>query len=430
MKQLPKQKWILSTLLVAALGSQYYFSTSSLSLGAIDLASVAPDAQVQALVDVSAALQRVQPAVAASGDRTVVVSGDRSSAAPASADVSRRTEAVTPAAACSDCVVLTKAEAERMRQILLEITGKKEKKEEVVAETPSEKRRREREEREEKKREEAEAKADKLREEKLARHEEFAEKAEELAYKCDGDVSCLTSRYSSLLLRYSGKKKIDLSVVQAAYRKHIDPSLKAALSDESKRESAVEALNSLTRDIPNEYRAVKESAINSVKQVVSERAISANNNFKLSEQLSKANKVTESISVGQQAEQDAAEFSTMANLYSSTINTGLKDAGDSATQMFMRNVFNPEVSKLYTNMRLTNSNLASTVNQNGTANNPLINPSQNGNTRGVVRGGDTTTNNGTTSLDGKPTSQGNNMLNGVQFGTPQQGTRNGTRGSY
>lgn len=441
MKQLPKSKWILSTLLVAALGSQYYFSASSKNIGEVDMSSYAvtlSEQQIQSLSDLTTAIQAAKNASGdsslVSADLSVVVrqaSADLSAAKPASSDASVRPVIATQAAAptiCADCVQLSRAEAERLKQILLEVTGKKEqeKKEPVIVETAAEKRKREREEKAEAKRLAAEEKAEKLRDEKLARHEEFADRAEEMADKCQGEVSCLTSGYSSLLLRFSGKKKIDLSIAQAAFRKHIDPHLKAALADPSKSEAAVEALNSITRDIPVEYRAVKETAINTVKSVVSQRAISANSNFRLAEQLSKANKISESLSVGQQAEQDAQEFSGMANLYSSTINSSLQDVSDSVTQLFMKNNFTPEVSKLFMNMRLTNQNLATTVN-NGTTTNPLTNPAQT--TRGVVRGGDTTVNNGVTQQTTTNPSTGN-MLNGVQFGTPQQGTRGNGRTAY
>jgi hypothetical protein len=425
MKQIPKQKWILSTLLVAALGSQYYFSISSKNLGAFDLASEAPNPQIQALVDVTAALQRA-PAPSAVA---VTSSADASrAAAPASADATpaaapAATQGATQTAACSDCVLLTKAEAERIRQILIEVTGKPNPSAEVaVEETPAEKRRRLREEKEQKKIDEAQAKADKLREEKDARNDEFKDKMEDIASRCDGEITCLTSRYTSLLSRYSGKKKIDNSVAQAAYRIHIEKVLKASMSDESKSESVAEALASLGSDVPNDYRQVKESAILAVKNAVSEKAISANKNFRLSEQLSKAGKVNESISIGQQAETDATDATGMANLYSSTLTQSLKDVSDSVTLAYM-NKLTPEVQRLLSNMRLTTGAALTTTD---TTTNPLINPNQ-GTTRGVVRGGDASTN---PSVGSSNTTNTGNALNGVQFGNTQSGGARGTRGAY
>ncbi|MEQ1721745.1 MAG: hypothetical protein ABL930_01125 [Pseudobdellovibrio sp.] len=430
MKQIPKQKWILSTLLVAALGSQYYFSTSSKNVGAFDLASEAPNAQIQALVDVSAALQRTPApgAVAVSGDLSrSLVAAVAAAPVAASADATRvAAPAVTQGAAqvapCGDCVLLTKAEAERIRQILVEVTGKKPVAEVAVEETAAEKRKRLREEKEQKKIDDAQAKADKLRDEKDARNDEFKDKMEDIASKCDGEITCLTSRYTSLLARYSGKKKIDSTVAQAAYRVHIEKVLKASMSDESKSESVAEALASLGRDVPNEYRQVKESAILAVKNAVSEKAISANKNFRLSEQLTKAGKINESISIGQQAETDATDATGMANLYSSTLNQSLKDVSDSVSLAYM-NKLTPEVQRLLSNMRLTTGAALTTTD---TTTNPLINPNQ-GTTRGVVRGGDAST---TPSAGTNNTTNTGNALNGVQFGNTQTGGARGSRGSY
>jgi hypothetical protein len=433
MKQIPKQKWILSTLLVAALGSQYYFSISSKNIGAFDLASVAPSAQVQALVDVSAALQRTQAPAQVAAEASADLSRSLVATAAAitpSADATRVTApAVTQGAAaaapCGDCVLLTKAEAERIRQILIEITGRPNPSAEVaVEETPAEKRRRLREEKEQKKIDEAQAKADKLRDEKDARNDEFKDKMEDIASRCDGEITCLTSRYTSLLSRYSGKKKIDNSVAQAAYRMHIEKVLKASMSDESNSEAVAEALASLGSDVPNDYRQVKESAILAVKNAVSEKAISANKNFRLSEQLSKAGKVNESISISQQAETDATDATGMANLYSSTLSQSLKDVSDSVTLAYMSKL-TPEVQRLLSNMRLTTGEALSTSDNTSTTN-PLINPNQ-GTTRGVVRGGDAST---TPSVGSSNTTNTGNALNGVQFGNTQSGGARGARGAY
>jgi hypothetical protein len=371
MKQIPKQKWILSTLLVAALGSQYYFSISSKNLGAFDLSSEAVPPAVQALKDFTAAMERI--------------------AAPAAAPVAAPavTQAAAPTAPCGDCVILTKAEAQRVRAVLSKIADKSKSPEgEEVEETPREKRirlaeeRREaREEEKQRKKDEAQAKADKLREEKDARNEEFEEKMEDIASKCDGKITCLTRNYASVLSRYSGKKEIDKSVAQSVYKLHIEKVLEASMSDESKSNEVAEALASLARDVPKNYRQVKENAILAVKNAVSEKAILANTNFRLSQQLSRTGQISESISTSQQAETYATEATGMANLYGSTLSLSLKEISDSVSLAYL-NKYTPQMQRLLMNMRnTTGPALTDTENAN-----PLINP--NSRTRGVVRGGD------------------------------------------
>jgi hypothetical protein len=373
MKQIPKQKWILSTLLVAALGSQYYFSISSKNLGAFDLSSEAVPPEVQALKDFTAAMERVTPPAAA----------------PVAAPAPAVTQAAAPAAPCGDCVILTKAEALNMRKVLEEVAGKKSQDSQVEEETPREKRLRlkeeakeAREEEKQRKKDEAQAKIDKLREEKDARNDEFKEKMEAVVEKCEEKITCLTSGYTSLLARYTGKKKIDNSVAQSVYRLHIEKVLEASMSDESKSEAVAEALASLAGDVPKDYRQVKESAILSVKKAVSDTAISANTSFRLSEQLLRAGRVSESISASSQAETDATNATGMANKYTSTISQSLKEISDSVSLTFM-NKKTLEVQRLLMNMRNTTGPALKDIDTDST--NPLID--LNPRTRGVVRGG-------------------------------------------
>lgn len=414
MKQLSQQKWVLSALLVAALGSQYYFSTSSKSLGSYDLSSEAPNAQVDALVEITAALQHIKP-------QSSKVAATNIPETPKA-----RTEAANKDAPCADCVVLSKEQAEITRKALLKLieTDKDTKKVAIEEETAAEKRKREREEREQAKLEAKQIKEDKLRDEKEARNEDFQDKVEALADKCKDDVSCLSTRFPSLLSRYSGNKKIDLSVVQKAFRKYIEPTLKASLEDDSKREEASSALQDFMTDVPTEYRQIKESAIASVKKVITDRAISINSNYKLAEQLTKANKPGEALQARQQAFDEQQVLSIETNLYGRTISQSLKDVSDSVTAAYMSKNFTPDVQKIFANIS-NSSGLGISSNTDASGNPEFVDPNQNTSGRGLVRGGGTDSNNGN-----KMTTPGNNVLNGIQFGSPQTGGRSGGRGSY
>ena len=402
MKQFAKQKWALSALLIAALGSQYYFSTSSNNIKSLELSSVAPEVQV--VVDAAAILDKAAPAVVVAPATPVAPVAAPAAAKPAAT----ATEGVAPTVPCAECVVLSREQAEKIRKILAEVVA--EKTAAAKAETPAvvesalDKSRRLREEAAEAKRLAAQDKADKLRDERLARNDEFKDKMEEAADRCAGEISCITSRYTSLLSRYSGKRKIDMGVATAAYSKYIQPGLKASVSAEGNDSAAQETLRSIGLDIPLEYRAIKEASLDDVKAVAQQRAVEANKNFRLADQYSKAKKFAESADAFQLGKLQREDYDHDMGIYEKTLKSSLSD--DSATLAYMQKNFMPEVSRLFTNMNNLDGLSIAESTASGSRN---------------ARGGMTTVVN-----DGKITTLNNN--NNVSFGTPTTSVNGGRRG--
>ena len=275
MKQFASQKWILSTLLFAALGSQYYFSASSKDAGFIEMSQLAA-APEQAIIEVAAALDRSRPPADVAPAVAAPLSGDRT--------VRRGTEAVVSAAPCVGCVTLTKAEADKIRQILIEVTGKKAavaKAEVDVAETPAEKMKRLREEREDKKREEKLAKDEKKRdadlvkvekkkEEQDTRDEKFRSDFDRLTSRCT-DVDCYASSLSTALNRYSDKSRmVSAKVVNEVFAEHIAKDLKDGLKDPDNK-SAAAALETLMAELPASYKHLKTKSIDIAKATTAQR---------------------------------------------------------------------------------------------------------------------------------------------------------------
>ena len=278
MKQLLTKKWALSAFLIAALGSQYYFSVSSNTIISVDMSSLVG---TEASAEAAKAVGQILVASDASAAAAAPV------AAPAKlAPLTREQLNAKKAKAlaegkpliegCADCLVLTKAESDELnKQLKIIIEGKKAETAKAVSpcleETGAAKLRCEREEREEAKREKRIKKDDDEREAKIDRQLQFKEDMEKAVKSCRSEISCVTSRYSSLLGRYSGNKKIDLLVAQAAYRTHIEPTLKAAVSADGSDENAREIIASLSSSVPAEYRAIKENMVATVKTVTADR---------------------------------------------------------------------------------------------------------------------------------------------------------------
>lgn len=343
MKQYAKQKWVLSALLITALGSQYYFSANSNHLNTTDLSS---EAEVAAIRDAAAILSA--PATPSSVSVPAAPSTPSAPAAPVT-----RTESAAPTVPCPECVVLSRADAEKIRKVLQDVVAQKTAEAAPAApaappESALDRARRLREEAADARRDAAQAKADKIRDEKLMRNEEFKDKMDEAADRCNGDVSCVASRYTSLLSRYSGRRKIDMSVATAAYIKYVQPGLKAAVGIDGNDALAQETLRTIGMDIPAEYRSIKEASVNDIKAVAQERAVATNNDFRQADRLGKEKRYDESQQYFAQATQESRDFQSDMRLYQNTMRDSYAD--DPASLAFMQRNFMPEVSRLFDNL--------------------------------------------------------------------------------
>lgn len=437
MKQLTKQKWILSTLLIAALGSQYYFSVSSSTLNAIELASRAPaDEAPAAPAPASGDATRASgDATVASGDATrasgdaTVASGD-ATAASGDASTAAATEATGDNASpvCTDCVqlVVPREQATFIRELLARVasgdrsalvaavSGDRSPTAPPADETAAERRQRQREER---------LLAERERRAEL--EDEFQERVEDLSSRCGDDVECLSSGFSLMLNRYTGSKALSVAVVRQAYREHIETRLRDAMlnGDEA---AATRALNALSSDMPSAYNQVKTTVVDTVKAVATERATSINNNFRLAQQLGQQNQLVASNQAFQQALTDQASFQRSTQVYAETLTDTLRAARDNTTLAYVQSNFLPAMSNLFTTLGSTATTGDTTTAAAGA-------------TRGTIRGG------GTTTLPGAPAASvagtggavaptaplPGGALNNAIFGTPTPagGTRGG-RGSY
>lgn len=349
MKQFAKQKWVLSALLITALGSQYYFSSSSNQVHSVDMSSLTT---VETVIDAAAILQAATPANPSTPSTPSV---PVTTSVPAEAVTS--TEGVAPTVPCEGCVLLSRENAEKIRKILADVAAGR-----VVApaaeavaepvETPLERSRRLREEAAEARRLAAKEKAAKARDEKTMRNEEFKDKMAQAAESCGSDITCVSEHYTSLLSRYSGTRKIDMTTAAAAYARYIQPGLKAAVGADGDDAAAQETLRTISMDIPLEYRAIKEASVKDITAVAQDRALAANQNFRLADKYGKEKRYEESNQAFQEATVAARDFQSDMQMYQGTIREGAAD--DAATLAYMQRNFMPEIARLYGNLNNLN----------------------------------------------------------------------------
>lgn len=451
-------KWLLSTMMVAALGSQYYFSVSSNTFGNYELSSTATEELAEKLKQLDNTREATPAEIekrkkdliesysskikaenaekdkkAADGKVELIVA--QNTAGSVTKDTAETDAAGTYEIQCDICgenkfIVLSKINfdtaiylAKQLRKPETLVTKRVSKdEEEVVAETAKERRERLKEEREEQKRitreakeEKKQAKLDKLLEEKEERNDAFTDKAEEIAERCQEDLSCKVSQFTSLIKRYSGSKKVDQSIVNKAYNTLIDKDLKAGLRSTDKTD-ALNALESLMgENLPAEYKDLKKRAVIATKTAQADQVESINSLYKQAD-IYKANKqTTQELEARGLALAASDNFrSESAAIYQSLYNSTLS-AGDKTTLDYVVNTYAPEMRNILA--RLSNPTATYSTVTNASIGNGPIGGAATGNRGG--RTGNTTgvnINNGGAVIN----SNSSNGLSGVNFGTPTQ----------
>ena len=453
MKSFSKQtnKWILSTLLVAALGSQYYFSVSSTSLGSIDMSSKSEEKLAELIkqldsqdTDIEYKEKRKKElnaefAVKIAAEKAIktpqqieAVAAQRPQKIELEAVPKATTEATTSFKfECTDCappgvekaiidssIKAVLAELKNPKKPVAPVEAKVEiKKEEAIIETAADKRAREKEEREEKKqaikdRKEKikQDKLDKLNDQKSDRNDAFADKMEEAAEKCQDNLSCKVTRFASLLKTYSGSKKIDQFAATKAFNQYIDKDLRASLNAKPGSDIKVAAMHSLDEiaDLPSEYKSLKIRTIDIAKSAQTETATTINGMYKESKKLLDQKRPIESQAAQLEAIEADKSFRRDTDVIYSNIYEGLNSSNDHTTLEYFKSGYVADMKTLIS--RITNPSGVTETIANPTAG-----------SRGGRTGNTTVVNNGNPSQD-----NASNNLGSVNFGTPAA-NRTGSR---
>ena len=382
-----KQKWFLPALLIAALGSNYYFQTPSLSHGSLDLASERVD-------------RAAEKAISAGKPK----------------DDQAKTEAAPTCPTC-ETVQLSKADY----QMFLAFMDKVKKDSVVpavdapVVETRQEKRDRLAQEKADK----IQAKKDKEKDEQQVRNQDFEDKMEEVAASCNGDSECSTGKMISLLGHYSGKNKVDTATASNMFNKYVAKDLRIALRNPESADSVLQTLQQIGVETPAQYRSLKDKTIDLVKNESLLKGIDISSNFKRADELTKAKKPVEASQYLALALQQRDELTNTSNIIYQTEVQSLLESNDRITMDYIKRTYLPDMTKLISNLQTGNIDTSSTSNQ---LNQPGTN---NSSTRGNSRPDASIINPLNSTHDVTPLV---NNLNGIQFGAPMTHTRS-TRGS-
>lgn len=407
------KKWILTASLLAVLGTQYSYQSSSQDFKS------------------ASSVKNYGEFVLAS------TSGDNTAADKKDPNDKKTTEAVNPTE-CADCKTFVlsptntlKLSLEDYTKLLTQIKLEADKAAPAPApvvnndsdceparadETRAERRERIQCEKDEK----AQAKLDKENDKKQARIDKFEDKMEALKDKCGDDIECLSSGFTSALSRRENSA-LPTSTVTKAFNSVVGIPLKKALA--SNDPDVMVKAQSLLQDMPEQYRSFKQAVINAVKVQSTANANKVSAQYAAVNELSKQNKPQEYFEALAIAQQDHQSLNSLVLGYSSAMEQSLDLAGDATTTAFYLKSYVPDMKKIM-------AGIAS-----GTPSTTTIDAKNN--TRDARNGTVVNTNNGTSSTalpeNEKMTRDQNNNgqwvapagSQGLQIGTPTNQSRGG-----
>ncbi len=196
------------------------------------------------------------------------------------------------------------------------------------------------------KEEKAQIKKDKEDEKKQARLEKFEDKMDALKDKCSDDLECLSSGFTSILSRYEGKNALPATTVTKAFNTVVGVPLKNALA--SNDPAVLVNAQSLLQDMPEQYKALKQSVILAVKAQATVSANKVSAEYAAVNELSKQNKPQEYFEALATTQQDHRDLNNLVMGYSVSIEQSLELANDKTTFAFYQKSYVPDMKKIMT----------------------------------------------------------------------------------
>lgn len=206
----------------------------------------------------------------------------------------------------------------------------------------------------------------KVKEKQDARIAKFEDKVDELKYKCDGDLECLSSDFADLLSRYDGKDALPANTVNKAFKNVVGAELAKALysGDNTKLESAMSVLQNIMSNVPAEYSSVKQITMEVVKSKAQASADNLKQSYAQLSQYSEQKNSQAYMQTMQSIQQEQPALNYLSNTYSNTIRNSLAFADDTTALNYYQKTYLPDMNKLMANIMAPQ---ASTTTVNGTA---------------------------------------------------------------
>jgi hypothetical protein len=361
-----KQKWFLTASLFTLLAGNYAFQMSSQNIGAVELSSSKPVAAKPAAAKPASnemetqndtylkdkakkekeqeiatqkreddrdkemsrilGLQKVETAKtqAASVEEGSCTSGDcKTTAAPS---VLLKMEDYNK-------LIARIAELEKQKPA---VKPEEDKKEDAKPETRAEKRERL-----------AQEKKDKEKEKQEERVAKFEDKMEDIKDKCDKDLQCLASEFTTALTRFDGKNAIPSAIVNRHFKSLIGgPLAKSLYNDSADGHATLEVLQSLMSEIPSQYAGIKQITMDTVRYQAQLPATRVNQGYKSADALSKQNNPQAYFQQLNQTREEQQALTVQSTAYTAAMEQSLRENGDQSSLSYYQRSYLPNMQKI------------------------------------------------------------------------------------
>ena len=424
MKSLPKQtkKWILSTLLFTALGSQYYYSITSNHVYSVNLSSKAGYKAGKESIEEQMIREHAEQRAKNDSDE---------------AAAKKETQAGTGKSdSCPQCPEpLVKSVVMSLNDSLAVKTKLEKESQECADETtPLEKR-------------QCLKKIAKVAAEEKAeaRLQEFKDRVEAMADECNSKeeeaLTCVSAGFSEILKSYSGKDKLEASAVAVAYNTYIEAGLRNSVTSLQQQEARIQAallannnihtpaslqmydtwlkqkatvegvVKNLTSQVPTQYPTVRNLTMSNIEWASKYVAATVNENYKAYSQSKNKNSV-EATNALIRAKTGETALLDSYNIFKVQLEENLKINGSAQNDMYFHNTFIPDMDLVLSRLsNLTGGFNKSLLEGSGADASNISAANQEANNARNGRSGVPLTTNGTTTTIGAPQVSGGVIFN-------------------
>lgn len=345
------QKWILTASLFAVLAGNYAFQTSSINIGAIEMSSTKPVAAKPASNEMETQNEAATRKREDDRDKEVTrilglqkVEARKTQAASVEEGACTAGDCKTTAA---PSVLLKMDDYNKLIARIAELEKQKpaekpaeEKKEEDKKETRAEKRERL-----------AQEKKDKEKEKQDERIAKFEDKMEDVKDKCDKDLQCLASEFTTTLARFDGKNSIPAPIVNKYFKSLIGgPLAKSLFNDSADGHATLEVLQSLMAEIPSQYAGIKQITMDTVRYQAQTPATRINQGYKSADALSKQNNPQAYFQQLNQTREEQQALTVQSTAYTAAIEQSLRENGDQSSLSYYQRSYLPNMQKIMSSL--------------------------------------------------------------------------------
>lgn len=187
-----------------------------------------------------------------------------------------------------------------------------------------------------------------------AREEKFEEAVAKIQDKCEGDnLKCLTDKFSSLLNKFKGKKALSKSFVSDQFKAVIAPELSKALFNEKvSPEDMNGVLGELFNDFPSEYSHIQKATLMSIQKMARDKATTVTAGYKSAEQLSKQNNPAAYLQKLNETQAEQQTLQDMTNAYTASF-LGSQAASDVELSSYYKKTYLPDVQDIFSKIMST-----------------------------------------------------------------------------